>query len=395
MVNSMGKSNYREDCVAAASGALRWLEVWPQPDEFSIPCARPDVNEADLANVHSALFGGWVSKGPNQNRVEHELSHLLGLDTLVVSNGSVALILALRALGIGRGDEVIVPAITYAATASAVVHVGATPVFCDVNLNDWTIDMDSVQRMTTPRTRAVMGVHVYGHIYDVEAIREWASRHSAFIVEDASEGLGGFWKGQPAGSTGDIGTLSFFGNKVITCGEGGAVTTRDVELLQRLLLLRGQGMDPLRQFYFIEPGYNFRLSNLASALLESQLNRLGDQLHRRNEIFSIYRERLGAKVDIQIPHPDSIPAPWLFTCRIPRYSRKDTLGLAKFMASKGIETRPVFYPLTDMPAFFGFPADVCENALDIATNGISLPTYSQLTNDQVEFVADILLQYLK
>ena len=368
---------------------------WPQPERIEVPVSGPTIDEGDVEAVAKAMSGGFISAGPDVSSAEEDLTSYLGCRALTVCNGSVALMLALRGMGIGPGDEVLVPALTYAATASSVVNVGARPVFCDSRTSDWNLDIDSLRRMVTPRTKAVIVVHLYGVAADIREICCWANEEGIAVIEDAAEALGGTLARQHLGTFGDAGTWSFFGNKVITCGEGGAVTARDPGLLTKLKLLRGQGMDPDRRYFFVEAGYNFRLSNLSSALLVSQLRKLDAFLGVRNSIFDRYRRKLGDVMVFQTAPSDSVVAPWLMTGLLAKGVKREPVGIASALAAQGIETRPIFFPLNEMPAFQHFDSDRIICGSEVSSRGLSLPTSSSMTIDQVDYVCDNFLKAVK
>lgn len=362
------------------------LTPWPQPAPPKIRVAEPETTAAEIAAVTAALERNWIGPdGIDARRVEAELSAAFGAGAhaLLVANGSVALILALRALGVGPGDEVIVPALTYAATASAVVHVGATPVFCDVDAGTWGISPATVAPAITPRTRAVIAVHLYGVPCDIAAVRDLCATAGLVLVEDSAECLLGAMDGQVCGTFGAVGTLSFFANKLLTAGEGGAVVTTDSHLARRLALLRGQGMDPDRRYVFLEPGYNFRMSGLQAAYLAAQWDRRAAITARRAAVESAYADWLGDLVVRPEPPPGGIRVPWIFTARFRDADAGRTRRVAAALAAEGIETRPVFPPLPALPAFAGHPVAGTDVALSIAATGISLPTSATVTDDDV------------
>ena len=364
--------------------------VWPTPSQVRIPVSRPRVTDSDVDRVKLAVESAQLSKGESQGNFESKFGDYHDLKVLAVSNGSVAIMLALRSLGIGRGDEVIVPALSYAATASSVINVGAVPVFVDVELSDWNISSHFIQNAISKKTKAIIAVHNYGHAFDITAISEIALKFGLFVIEDTAEGLGGSFNGNPLGTFFDISTWSFFGNKVITSGEGGAIGTHSLMLQNKIQLLRGQGMDPQRQFYFVEPGYNFRLSNLNCSLVESQFDRLPEILSRRKEVFSSYYERLSTIGIFQEPIPNSVPAPWLFSFRLKSKSLVHRIAVA--LANEGIETRPVFYPLPEMPAFKKYRSTSFDNSKLISESGISLPTYEDLPENELNEICKIIME---
>src|SRR4051794_23071679 len=255
-----------------------------------IPVAAPDLSGNEEKYVVDAIRSSWISSsGPYLQRFEREFAALCGTKAaLAVCNGTVALHLALLGLNVRPGDEVLVPSLTYIATANAVRYVGAEPVFVDVDPHTWTMSPELIERHITPRTTGIIPVHLYGHPADMDEINHLAAVHGLWVVEDAAEAPFARYKGRPVGSLAEIATFSFYGNKVLTSGEGGAVTLNNGQLYKRLSTLRGQGMDPRRRYYFPVTGYNFRLTNLAAAVLCAQLERSKELLERRAAIYRQY-----------------------------------------------------------------------------------------------------------
>ena len=361
-----------------------------------IPLAAPDLSGNELEYVTDAIRSSWISStGPYVERFEAEFARVCGTRTaLSVCNGTAALHLALLALGAGPGDEVVVPSLTYIATANAVRYVGAEPVFADVDPATWCLDPKAVEAAVTPRTRGIVAVHLYGHPADMDGLEAIASRHNLWIVEDAAEAHLATYKGRPVGSLGRIATFSFYGNKPFTSGEGGALTTDDSELAQEMRLLRGQGMDPERRYYFPVTGYNYRLTNVACALLCAQLERRDALMARRLELFALYRELLDGVPGLEFqPEAEwAQPTPWLFSVLVDerRYG-KSRDELAEALAQDGIETRPFFIPLHTLPPFRE-ASELRSESLpvteDLGARGLNLPTHTQLETDDVVAVAE-------
>lgn len=361
-----------------------------------IPLAAPDLSGNELAYVTDAVRSSWISSiGPYVERFESEFAHACGTRTaLSVCNGTAALHIALLALGVGPGDEVIVPSLTYIATANAVRYAGAEPVFADVDPATWCLDSEAVAAAMTPRTRGIVAVHLYGHPADMDALEAVASQQDLWVVEDAAEAHLAIYKGKPVGSLGRMATFSFYGNKPFTSGEGGALTTNSAELEERARLLRGQGMDPERRYYFPITGYNYRLTNVACALLCAQLERSEALMGRRREIFALYRELLDdvPGIEFQPVAEWAQPTPWLFSILVDesRYgmSRDE---LADALAEDGIESRPFFIPLHTLPPFReasqsrGDRLPVTE---ELGSTGLNLPTYAQLERSEIVAVAE-------
>jgi perosamine synthetase len=254
----------------------------------------PDLSGREAEYVLDAVRSSWISStGPYVDRFEREFASIVGTRTTIsVANGTVALHLAMLGHAVGPGDEVIVPSLTYIATANAVRYVGAEPVFVDVDPANWCLDPDKIEAAITPRTRGIIAVHLYGHPADMDRINGIAKRKGLWVVEDAAEAHGASYKGRPAGSLSSMATFSFYGNKILTSGEGGAVTLNDEALERRVRLLRGQGMDPARRYHFVEIGYNYRLTNVACAILCGQIEHMEQIVLRRREIFATYRAEL-------------------------------------------------------------------------------------------------------
>ena len=259
------------------------------------PVAAPDLSGNESAYVNECLRSTWISSnGPFISKFEGCIAgctksrHAIG-----TCNGTVALHLALTGLGIGPGDEVIVPSLTFVATANAVGYCGANPVFADSARDTWCLSVESVGALASPRTRAVIPVHLYGHPCDMDPLLDLARRHGLWVIEDCAEALGATYHDRPIGSFGIISTFSFYGNKLVTTGEGGMVVTDDDALAERLRLLRGQGMDPQRRYWHPLVGFNYRMTNIAAALGVAQMERFDQLLHNRKQIAAWYNERLG------------------------------------------------------------------------------------------------------
>ena len=360
-----------------------------------LPVSLPDITDHEIANVHEALASTWISSsGPFLDSFETKFADACGVEhALATSNGTTALHLAVMALGAGAGDEVIVPSLTYIASANAVSYVGATPVFVDSDPHTWCLDADHVSSVITPRTVGIIAVHLYGHPADMDAISQIAARHGLWVIEDAAEATFGTYKGRTTGSLSDIGVFSFFGNKVISSGEGGAVTTNDARLAEKMRLLRGQGMDPKRRYFFPEIGFNYRLTNVAAAILCAQLDRREFLLAARHEIADAYRTRLD-QIPGLTPQPIADWAtwtPWLVSVLVePDKFGIDRDALMDFLAQERIETRPFFIPMHRLPPYAelarrqgtAFPV-----ADRLAESGVNLPTYPAMTSSDVDRVA--------
>jgi perosamine synthetase len=363
---------------------------------FRVPVATVDLSGNEEAYVVDALRSSWIaSTGPYVARFEAEFARLIGAASVVaVTNGTVALHLSLLAMGIVPGDEVVVPAFAYIAIANACRYVGARPVFADVDPETWSIGPGELEAAITPRTRAVVVVHNYGHPADMDRILELCRARGLAVVEDAAEAFGALYRGRPVGSLGDVGTFSFYANKIITSGEGGAVTLRSKAHDTRIRQLRDHGMDPDHRYEFPVTGYNYRTTNLACAILCAQLERTEAILAQRQACFGSYREQLSSVPGIAFqPAADwATPAPWMFNVTVePREYGCSAAELATLLEQDGIETRPLFPAIHRQPPFReeaarrGARLPVSER---LSASGLSLPSFTRLEPGLLGYVAD-------
>ena len=349
-----------------------------------------DGNEAKYAA--DAVESGWISSaGEYVGRFEQAFADRTGVPyAATCSNGTVALHLALLALGIGPGDEVIVPTLTYVATANAVVYCGATPVFVDSESDTMNLDPAAVARSITTKTKAVIAVHLYGHPADMDALHEICEPKGIRVVEDAAEALGAEIGGRVVGSIGAIATFSFFGNKIITTGEGGMVTTADPELDAAVRLYKGQGQDPKRRYWFPVVGYNYRMTNVAAAIGVGQMESFDQHVRDRQWVSDHYDRLFASLVDhLQLPvsRPGFTNVRWLYTVVLGDGIGPSRDEVMQRLADDGIESRPVFYPMHHMPPYrnAALHAPVAER---LSANGISLPTHGHLSLEDLEYVTE-------
>lgn len=355
---------------------------------MQIPIAIPDLSGNEQKYVQEAIESTWISStGKFVSRFEENFAYACKVRyAFAVANGTVALHLALLALGVGPGDEVIIPSLTYIATANVVKYVGAEPVFVDVDPHTWCIDPSEVEAAVTDRTRAIIAVHLYGNVCDMDSLWVIAERHRLWLVEDAAEAPFASFGGVNTGNLGDIATFSFYGNKVITCGEGGSITTNRDHLAARIRQLRGQGSDPERRYFFPVIGYNYRLTNVACAILCAQLERHDAILSERCRVMRRYQNNLKLispsvqEIDFRV-----VPSPWLFSMMV-----DDRDSLARKLATAGVETRPFFVPIHMLPPYAECRRGSMQFTDKIANAGLNLPTYPALKNDDIDKICDII-----
>ena len=360
-----------------------------------ISVAEPVLDGRETEYVLECLRTNWISShGRFISQFERSFAAYCGVrHAVAVSNGTAALHLCLVALDVRAGDEIIVPSLTYVATANAVRYCNATPVFVDNDLRTYNIDVEEIEAKITPRTKGIMPVHLYGHPANMDPILEIAEKHRLFVVEDAAEAIGARYKNRLVGGLGTCATFSFFGNKIITTGEGGMVTTNDDALAARLRMFKGQGVDPDRRYWFPVIGYNYRMTNIAAAIGLAQLERIERHLETRRTIAAGYNRRLG-HLSEQITLPESERwanhVYWMYTILLRNGGQRDRDNVMDRLGERGIETRPVFYPMHTLPPYraaAGGPyprADLC------SSRGINLPTHGRLTEQDLDRVAEAL-----
>lgn len=357
-----------------------------------ISVAEPNLGNEEAKNLQKAVKSGWVSGGAFVDRFEKEFARYCGVKFAVTTcNGTSALHLALRCLGIGPGDEVIVPALTFVATINAVLYTGAKPIFVDIEPETLGINPKLIEAKITSRTKAILIVHLYGHPVDFNPIARLAKRHQLPIVEDAAEALGSLYKGKKVGSLGKIGCFSFFGNKLITTGEGGMLVTNHQKLAKKARFLRNQATLPGGNYLHTELGYNFLMTNLQAAVGVAQLGKIERFLKRKQEIASLYKKLLTGTAGLRLPSEKAwaLNSYWMYSPIVePKYplTRNELIEALK---ARGIETRPFFVALPKLP-FLKDEKGSYPVAYDVSKKGINLPSGTTITNNQVSYICNII-----
>lgn len=361
-----------------------------------IPVSQPSLIGNEKQYVIQCLDDNWISsQGRFIEEFEEEFRQFCGVrNAITCSNGTAALHLALLGLGVGPGDEVVVPTLSYVATANAVTYCGARPVFVDSERNTWNIDPGALEGTLTPRTKAIIAVHTYGCPADMGAIMSLAEQRGIYVIEDAAEAHGAEYRGQRAGSLGHVATFSFYGNKIISTGEGGMVTTDDDSLAKRIRQTKGQGMDPKRRYWFPVVGYNYRMTNIQAAIGLAQLENAEWHVRRRIEIAEEYKKQLAGVPDLvfQANPPDRRNVYWMTSVVVDPGARVSRDQLQEGLARAGIETRPFFYPLHSLPIYrdcgLGQAFPIAEG---LAANGINLPSFAELSSDDLAFISKTIV----
>lgn len=363
-------------------------------ETMSIPQVSPWLGEDEAAAAAKSVASGWITEGPNCDAFSAALRRLIDVPYGVFApNGTLALVLALMALGIRPGDEVLVPDITFIGSANAVIMLGATPVFVEVDRDEFQIDLAHAASLVTPRTRAIMPVHLYGAACDMVSVKAFAARHNIQIIEDAAQGIGIYTNNQHVGGIGDIGTFSFFADKTITTGEGGYVVCKDAATYDRLRYLRNQGRLRSGSFEHPEIGYNFRITDVQAAIGLVQLSKLQEIIARKARIYSWYTEDLEplSRVRVLGHRPESNHVP--FRCVLIADRAHELMA---FLGSKGVQSRGFFYPMHRQPCFaewFRGRTDAPSlrdedypNSVFGYENGLCLPIFPTLQREQVAYI---------
>ncbi|OGM75823.1 hypothetical protein A2382_00680 [Candidatus Woesebacteria bacterium RIFOXYB1_FULL_38_16] len=365
---------------------------------MKIPQIDPFIGDEEYKAIKQCFVDKWITEGPRTKLLEEKLLGLIGAKYGVFApNGTLSLYLALKAVGIGDGDEVIVPDFTFIASATSVIMAGAKPVFVDVNKDNFQIDVSLLKKLLNKHTKAIMPVHMYGTMCDMESVCGFAKENGLLVIEDAAQAIGVKYKGKHAGNWGDVGSFSFFADKTITMGEGGFVTTNNSEVYDKLLYLRNQGRKERGTFIHPEIGYNFRITDFHSAIGLVQFGKLPEIIKRKKIILGWYKEKLKGIEEVTMFRPftgyDWIP----FRVGLLANQAHQLMG---YMESKGIQTRSFFYPLHKQPAFKEVISHLIKdsdfpNTCYAYDHGVCLPTYPTLTEDKVEYICSTIRSFYK
>lgn len=358
-----------------------------------IKISEPYLDEKELKNVIDAVKSGWISsKGSYITEFEQKFAQYCGMKNgIATSNGTTSLHLALKALGIKKDDEVIVPTLTFIATANAVAYCNAKPVFVDSHPVYWCIDPEKIKEKITENTKAIIPVHLYGHPCDMDPIMEIARDHDLYVIEDAAEAHGAEYKGKKVGSFGDINCFSFFANKIITTGEGGMCLTDNDELAERMRILRDHGMNPNKKYWHDVIGFNYRMTNMQAAVGVAQLEKIEKIIDIKRSNVVLYNHFLKHVNGITLPVEEKWARSvyWMYSVLIDHSFNRD--DLMKKLEREGIDTRPLFYPVHKMPPYDGGVFPIAEV---LSKMGMSLPSSANLKIREIDRICDVLFDLM-
>jgi len=354
----------------------------------------PSLDNSEVARVLETFSDNWLTEGPKTAQFEQRLRDYTGArHVLMVPNGTLALFAALKVLGIGSGDEVLVPDFTFFGSASAVILTGATPVLVDVNPHDFNISVAAARHSLSDTTKAIMPVHVYGQSCDMDEIVRFAEQYGLMIVEDAAQGIGVRYHGRHVGTFGDIGCMSFFADKTITTGEGGALLVDDDALAEKCMYFKNQGRLQRGSFIHSEIGYNFRITDLQAAVGLAQMDKLDDIIESKHRILQRYREGLQDCPAVRFCESngfgDSVP----FRINI---LVDDPKALGHYLVERGVSVRRFFYPLHLQPSLSGTNAMVRHKPVESIRafdRGLSLPSGVALTEQEIAYICRCISEF--
>ncbi len=360
----------------------------------NIPVYEPYFKGNEKKYVNECLDSNWISsKGEFINIFETKFASYIKVEhATTVSNGTVALHLALMALSIGEGDEVILPTLSYIASANSVKYVGAKPVFVDSEKDSWNIDAKKIEARITSKTKAIMAVHLYGAICNIEELKKICVRNNLYLIEDVAEGFGTKYNNKYAGTFGDVSTFSFYGNKTITTGEGGMVVSNKKKVIEKVKYLKNQAVSNTKEYWHDDVGYNYRMTNICAAIGLAQLENADLIIKKKIEISCWYKQFLAdSNINFQKELDNSLHSFWMISITVENKKLRDEIRLE--LKNNNIETRPLFPPMHSLPMYL--EDNSYQIAESLSERGINLPSYPGLNIDQVSRICKIINNTIK
>jgi len=356
-----------------------------------IPQIEPWIDNLELEQLKQVIESTYITESTKTEEFLSVIKNLTGSNyAIATSNGTIALVAALMCADIGEGDEVIIPDLTFIASSNAVRLVGATPVFCDVTRDTGCLDVQICSTLITKKTKAIMPVHLYGQSVEMTELMTLCKKNNLMIIEDAAESLGVFYRGKHTGTFGDYGTFSFFGNKLITCGEGGVVLTNNNENLEKLYRIKNHGRDRKGIFVHEQIGYNFCFTDLQAAIGVAQMQKYEKIMQAKKEHFMQYSQLLSNTAGIDVVKiPEYVDSNYWFT----NILVENPESLIAFLHKKGIGARRYFYPLHLQPCYSDMRSQECPVSTWLYSRGVSLPSSAKLTKEEIKYICKTIQQF--
>ena len=358
-----------------------------------IPIYKPFLGKEETELVNECMKSTWISsQGKFIKKLEEDIQNYTGAKhAITCSNGTVAIHLAMLALGIKAGDEVITTSFTYVASSNSILYVGAKPVFVDIDPYTWNIDVSKIEEKISSKTKAILYTNIYGAPADYDNLKLIADKYGLYLIEDAAESVGARYKDKMSGTLGDISTFSFFGNKTITTGEGGMILTSNDEFAEKIRQLKNQGNSKSIRYYHDILGYNYRMTNIQAAIGVAQLKKIEEILQLKKKIYLTYKEGLKGLVKFQEIIEDTESSNWM--CSVFFNSKQEKEKIVNVLNKNNIETRPFFVPITDLP--FYKKSNSCPVTKEVSVLGLNLPSYPELTKEELNRIITIIKNNIK
>jgi len=365
---------------------------------MKIPVSEPNLCGNEKKYVVDCIESNWVSStGSYVKKFEKKFAEFINTKyASTCSNGTAALHLILLALGIKEKDEIILPTLTFVSSANSVLYNNAKPVFVDSEMDTWNMDASLIEKRITKKTKAIMVVHLYGHPVDLDPVIELCEKYDLYLIEDSAEAIGTKYKGKKAGSIGDISSFSFYGNKTITTGEGGMITSNNEELIEKISILKNQGKSLKDRYWHDVVGYNYRLTNLQAALGLAQLENINKFIKRKRENAELYTKKLQIpELNISIEKDYAYNTYWMYSIILNEKSNIKRGKLVKRLKELGIETRDFFHPMHKLPIYHPYSKEKYPIAEFLSNNGINLPSSTRLVNKEIEYICNSIIDIVK
>ena len=360
----------------------------------NIPVYEPYFVGHEKKYVNQCLDSNWISsKGEFINKFETKFASYIKVEhATTVSNGTVALHLALMALSVSKGDEVILPTLSYIASANSINYVGAKPIFIDSEKDSWNIDPKKIEASITSKTKAIMAVHLYGAVCNMEELKKICVRNNLYLIEDVAEGFGTKYNNKYAGTFGDVSTFSFYGNKTITTGEGGMVVSNDKKVIEKVKYLKNQAVSNTKEYWHDDVGYNYRMTNICAAIGLAQLENADLIINKKSQIASWYKQFLkDSNINFQKESTNSVHSFWMVSIIVENKKIRDEIRLK--LKNNNIETRPLFPPMHTLPMYLNDNSYQISESL--SERGMNLPSYPGLNINQVSRICKIINKTIK